>query len=329
MATQVNVPSDAQAFVKSCGWSGASIAPLVADASARRYYRVERGPSSAILMDAPPPKEDPRPFLSIAADLRALGFRTPTILGQQPERGFVLLEDFGDVRIKEHLESAPDDERAVYSRAVDLLVDLGREPALDLPKYDMDAYLREVALFPDYYARAQGLAVDADAFAALWRELLEPVIAAQTDPVTVLRDYHAENVMLLDNGELGLLDFQDALAGHPAYDLVSLLQDARRDVPAQLEAEMVRAYIARSNQPDEAAFRSHYAVLGAQRNTKIIGIFTRLFVRDGKPRYLDFLPRMWDLLERDLAHPDLAKLRQWFDAHVPPAVRARPVREAA
>jgi aminoglycoside/choline kinase family phosphotransferase len=138
--------------------------------------------------------------------------------------------------------------------------------------------------------------------------------------VVVLRDYHAENIMLL--GALhkqGLLDFQDALVGHPAYDLVSLLQDARRDVSPELEARMLAHY----GPVDEAA----YALLGAQRNTKILGIFTRLWKRDGKPRYLAFQPRMWTYLERDLAHPALGPVKAWFDAHVPADKRAAYWRE--
>jgi N-acetylmuramate 1-kinase len=134
-----------------------------------------------------------------------------------------------------------------------------------------------------------------------------------------LRDYHAENIMLLDDGTQGLIDFQDALIGHPAYDLVSLLQDARRDVAPELEAAMLEYYCRAARVTEN--FTHHYALLGAQRNTKIIGIFTRLWKRDGKDRYLGFLPRMWGLLERDLAHPALAPLKNWFDASIPANVR--------
>jgi aminoglycoside/choline kinase family phosphotransferase len=125
--------------------------------------------------------------------------------------------------------------------------------------------------------------------------------------------------MLLDDGAQGLIDYQDALAGHPAYDLVSILQDARRDVSPELESKMLDHYASLTGVGDE--FRSHYALLGAQRNAKIIGIFTRLWKRDGKARYLDFLPRMWGLLERDLEHPELAPLKAWFDKHIPKAIR--------
>mgnify|MGYP003667773950 FL=1 len=157
------------------------------------------------------------------------------------------------------------------------------------------------------------------------RKLLQPVIAAQASPVTVMRDYHAENIMLLDDGGFGLLDFQDALVGHPGYDLVSMLQDARRDVSDDLEQRMLAYYLADHDDAAAEIFRSHYALLGAQRNTKIIGIFTRLAVRDGKQRYLDFMPRMWRLLEKDLRHPALAPMADWFDRNIPADVRSRPI----
>ncbi|MFM2371594.1 MAG: hypothetical protein RIS85_1316, partial [Pseudomonadota bacterium] len=138
---------------------------------------------------------------------------------------------------------------------------------------------------------------------------------------TVLRDYHAENIMLLGGlDRQGLLDFQDALVGHPAYDLVSLLQDARREVSPELEARMLDYYISKSSDGEE--FLADYARLGAQRNAKIVGIFVRLWKRDGKPRYLDYIPRVWALLERDLAHPALAPVAAWFDANIPAELRA-------
>ena len=164
--------------------------------------------------------------------------------------------------------------------------------------------------------------MDEEGYVRAW-DMVLPIVEQSSSPVvTVLRDYHAENIMLIDGTAshgLGLLDFQDALAGHPAYDLVSLLQDARRDVPPALEAAMLDHYRAIANPP--ADFDTAYAVLGAQRNAKIIGIFTRLWKRDGKPRYLSYLPRMWDLLERDLAHPALTPVAEWFAANIPPDKR--------
>jgi aminoglycoside/choline kinase family phosphotransferase len=160
----------------------------------------------------------------------------------------------------------------------------------------------------------------------MWAAALAPLTDAPA--VTVLRDYHAENIMLIDDNGQGLIDYQDALIGHPAYDLVSILQDARRDVSPELEARMLMHY--RSAASPAYDLDLHYALLGAQRNAKIIGIFTRLWKRDGKPRYLDFLPRMWGLLERDLEHPGLAMLRHWFDVTIPAEARvASPLEHVA
>ncbi|WP_374647909.1 aminoglycoside phosphotransferase family protein [Rhizorhabdus sp.] len=308
-------PAHAPAFLDAAGWNGAEILPLAGDASFRRYFRVLRGNDSAVLMDAPPEHEDSRPFLAVARHLETIGFRAPRILSEDLDAGLILLEDFGDARMKEVIDADPTAEQGIYGQAIDLLADLHAASPGALPPYDMAVYQREAGLFPEWYMPAVGLAGGAAAYAAAWDEALAPV--ANDQSITVLRDYHAENIMLLDDGSLGLLDFQDALAGHAAYDLVSLLQDARHDVDPALEQAMIARYAAR--RPfDEAA----YALLGAQRNAKILGIFTRLWKRDGKPRYLAFQPRVWSYLERDLAHPALAPVRAWFDAHVPVEARA-------
>jgi aminoglycoside/choline kinase family phosphotransferase len=318
MVTDMIPPAAAPAFLDQAGWGDAAIVPLAGDASFRRYFRVIDGGRRAVLMDAPPPHEDPRPFITIAEHLLEDGFAAPQILARDLEQGLVLIEDFGDLRVKEHLDDQPDAELAVYGRAIDLLADLHRLPAAPVPAYDRAVYQREVGLLTQWYCPAIGLAVDEAAYIAAWDVVLPIVEQSASPTVTVLRDYHAENIMLIDRATshgLGLLDFQDALAGHPAYDLVSLLQDARRDVPPPVEAAMLAHYKAIASPP--ADFDAAYAVLGAQRNAKIIGIFTRLWQRDGKPRYLSFLPRMWGLLERDLAHPALAPVAQWFAANIP------------
>lgn len=323
-APTMTPPPGAAPFLAAAGWAGAQILPLAGDASFRRYFRVVDGSRRAVLMDAPPPHEDPRPFIAVGEWLGAHGFAAPRILARDLDQGLLLLEDFGDARLREHLDAAPQDELALYTRAVDLLADLHRLPAQpDLPPYDRAVYQREAGLLTEWFAPAAGLDVDAAAYTAAWDAVLPIAERDAAPPVTVMRDYHAENIMLLPDPArargLGLLDFQDALAGHAAYDLVSLLQDARRDVPPAVEKAMLAYYqsVARVSSDFEAA----YAVLGAQRNAKIIGIFTRLWQRDGKPRYLAFLPRMWDLLERDLAHPALAPVATWFAANIPAQAR--------
>jgi aminoglycoside/choline kinase family phosphotransferase len=318
-------PPAAPAFLARHGWGGATIAPLAGDASFRRYFRVIDGDRTAVLMDAPPATEDSRPFLAVGDALDAMGFSVPRPLGVDLDAGLILLDDFGDARVTPVLAAAPGRERAIYEAAIDLLADLHRHPAAGLRPYGEAELRREVRLLPDWYLPAVGLAeapgYDA-AWAATWGEVVAATAAA---PVLTLRDYHADNLMLLDRPGvrgLGLLDFQDALAGHPAYDLVSLLQDARRDVPRDLEEAMIARYTAARGIADTAGFRAAYEVLGAQRNTKIIGIFTRLRDRDGRTGYVERLPRMWRLLEGNLRHPALAPVAAWFDANVPRSARA-------
>jgi aminoglycoside/choline kinase family phosphotransferase len=317
----VNLPDGVDQFLAAAGWSGAVIEPLPGDASFRRYFRVRSGDRSAMLMDAPPSNEDPAPFLRAAKWLDGNGLRAPRILAEEAERGLVLLEDFGEVRMREYLDQWPDDETQIYQGAIDTLVALHRLPAGPFLSYSLSEYQREARLLIDWYCPAQALAVDSVGWTRAWETVLAPLLARQRPGITVLRDYHAENIMLLgDLNRQGLLDFQDALVGHPAYDLVSLLQDARRDVAPQLEQAMIDRYVAATGRDED--FRSDYARLGAQRNAKIVGIFVRLWKRDGKPRYLGYIPRVWALLERDLAHPALAPVAEWFDNNIPAELRA-------
>jgi aminoglycoside/choline kinase family phosphotransferase len=317
-------PQQAPDFLAEHGWSGAAILPLAGDASFRRYFRVVGEGRQAVLMDAPPEHEDCRPFLAVAEHLHRIGFAAPAIYASDLGRGLVLLEDFGDARMAEVLAADPELELPIYRDTVDLLAKLHRHPAGTLPPYDMAVLQREADLLVDWYVPALGLTIDRAGWAAAWEAVLTPLL--DHVPVTVLRDYHAENVMLLEGREgtdaLGLIDFQDALAGHPAYDLVSMLQDARRDVSQAIEAEMMQRYAATASLADRAAFEAAYAVLGAQRNSKILGIFTRLWKRDGKPRYLAFQPRVWGYLERDLTHPALAPVARWFADNLPAEARA-------
>ncbi len=332
MAAPMIPPADAPAFLAAHGWDGAEILPLAGDASFRRYFRVRRGAASAVLMDAPPEHEDVGPFLTVAGHLLDRGFSPPRPLAIDRGRGLLLLEDFGDDRVGPLLEREPGRERAIYETAVDMLARLAAMPApADLPPYDDEAMAREVSLFTSWYAPALGIAVDEDAWLAAWRTAWAEVLGiVERNPVLVLRDYHADNLMVLpDRSDLGLLDFQDALTGHPAYDLVSLLQDARRDVAPALEEAMIERHAAAAAVADRDRFRAHYEVLGAQRNTKILGIFTRLWRRDGKPHYLALQPRVWTYLERNLAHPALAPVRAWFDAAVPAAKRGAAWRSEA
>lgn len=314
------LPDGIDQFLATAGWGGAEVEPLAGDASFRRYFRIRKGEKSAMLMDAPPPNEDPEPFLRAAKWLDANNLRAPHILAEDAARGLVLLEDFGDTRMREYVDAWPNDEREIYRTAIDALVGLHRLPPGPFLDYSLSEYMREAKLLTEWYCPAQGLKVDAAGYAKAWEDVLSQMLPRQRPGVCVLRDYHAENIMLLGSlDHQGLLDFQDALNGHPAYDLVSLLQDARRDVSPELETEMFDYYVEQAGAG--ADFLADYARLGAQRNAKIVGIFVRLWKRDGKPKYLGYIPRVWALLERDLTHPALAPVARWFDANIPKRIR--------
>jgi len=324
-------------FLERAGWGDAVRTPLPGDASFRRYVRLNRGSEAALLMDAPPPKEDVRRFAAIARHLNRLGFSAPAVLAIDVATGLLLIEDFGDETYS-RLLSSPADEPELYVLATDLLIELHRQAeatAIDLPPYDDRRFLEEAVLFADWYLpairRAPLSEGDRAAFLDLWRDVLP---TARAVPETlVLRDYHVDNLMRVAGREgvraCGLLDFQDAVIGPATYDLMSLVEDARRDVDATLAATLVDRYLAAFPDVDADAFRTSLAILGAQRHAKVIGIFTRLDRRDGKPAYLDHIPRVWRLFERALDHPSLTDLRNWIDRTVPEDQRRVPDRAAA
>jgi aminoglycoside/choline kinase family phosphotransferase len=325
-------PPHAPEFLAASGWEGAQILPLAGDASFRRYFRVVNGEKTAVLMDAPPPHEDPRPFIAVSEWLLSRGLSAPEILARDLEKGLLLLGDFGDTRLRETLDLEPARERELYEIATDVLVHLhGHPPMEGLPVHGLEQWLEELKLFTQWYCPAVGADVDELGYQRAWREVLEPVSKDGLGPVTVLRDYHAENIMLVEGREgvahFGLLDFQDALSGHPAYDLASVLEDARRDVSPLIERAMIDRYIGATGHAKELE-RAYWA-LAAQRNTRILGVFTRLWKRDNKPGYRRFQPRMWGLLERDLAQPHLEPVRSWFDLNIAPGHRREPWKQAA
>ena len=332
MASTMNPPAHAHEFLASCGWQGAEILPLAGDASFRRYFRVVEGDRSAVLMDARPPHEDPRPFIAVAEWLVGVGLSAPDIIARDLDRGLLLLGDFGDWRLREYLDDDPASERDLYERATDVLIHLHQHPPMTgLPVHGLEQWLDELKLFTEWYCPALGLDVDVDGYQEAWTKVLAPVADDGLSPVTVLRDYHAENIMLVDGrsgvSHFGLLDFQDALSGHPAYDLASVLEDARRDVPPDIERAMIDRYVAATGHDE--TFERAYWTLAAQRNTRILGVFTRLWKRDNKPHYRRFQPRMWGLLERDLGVPHLKPVKDWFDANIAEEHRREPWKRAA
>lgn len=290
-------------------------------------------------MDAPPPREDVRPFLAVARLLLGMGFSAPRILAEDPDAGLLLLEDFGDSTYTRLLAGGAAEE-PLYALAVDLLIAVHRgfaaAAAPFLPPYDDERLINEALLLVDWYLPAvTGQATPAsarDAYIAAWQKLLP--VARGVPTSLVLRDFHIDNLMRLDGREglaaCGLLDFQDAVLGPVAYDLVSLLEDARRDVSPGVATAMRARYLAAFPDLDRIAFDAAYAVLGAQRSCKIVGIFTRLSVRDGKPVYLDHIPRLWRLIDLDLRHPILGEIAHWLDTHIPVRLRLIPeIRPAA
>lgn len=298
-----------QDFLARAGWGGAGAAALAGDASARRYLRLRDGARTAVLMDAEPASgEDVAAFVRIARHLAGLGFSAPQVLAADPGQGFLLLEDLGDALFARVLEREPALHDGLYATATDVLIDLhDHPPPPGLGAYDAPRMADLAALALDFYGNSNG--TGRAAFCAALAPLLDR--HARPTDVLVHRDYHAENLLWLPQrsgvARVGLLDFQDALCGHRAYDLVSLLQDARRDVPAATETAMVARYVARTGQ-DRAAFDAAYHLLGAQRNLRILGVFSRLCRRDGRPRYIALIPRVWGYLLRDLQHPVLAGL---------------------
>jgi aminoglycoside/choline kinase family phosphotransferase len=321
------------AFLMASGWADAERAPLAGDASFRRYCRLARGATTTMLMDAPPPQEDVRPYLAVARHLRALDFSAPAIIAAEEETGLLLIEDFGDGTFTRLLAKG-DDERALYAMAIDVLIALHRRfdaaHAPWLPPYDDTRLLNEAALLVDWYlptiAGRPTPAALREEYLDLWRALL-PVARAVPESL-VLRDYHVDNLMRLHGRDglaaCGLLDFQDAVLGPVTYDLVSLLEDSRRDIAPDLVKAMYARYCAAFPALDRAAFDASFVVMGAQRHCKVIGIFTRLCRRDGKPRYLAHIPRLWRLLDGNFRHPVLAPVKAWLDRNIPQEMRRIP-----
>ena len=322
--------AETRAFLDRAGWGGAARAPLAGDASARRYERLRLGVARAVLMDMPPGSGlVPGPFLGVTGWLRAAGFSAPAVLAADAGAGLVLLEDLGDASFAALCAADPAAEAGLYGAAVDCLaaIQLLAPPAGDgvwaPPRYGMEIVRREARLAAEWYLpAARGLAAPAEApvdFMALVEAAVGPLTEEAGVPVLV--DYHAENLFWLPEraglARVGILDHQDLRIGHPAYDLVSLLEDARRDTDAGLRAVILRRYLEATGR-EAAAFTAAAHVWAAQRNLKILGLFARLVRAERKPRYLQMLPRVWGHLMRDLEHPALAGLAAWVGRNLPP-----------
>lgn len=353
-----------RSFLVNHGYATAPLRYLQGDASVRRYARLHPpGAATLVLMDWPRQPDGPpirnslpysriahlaegvRPFVAIASHLASRGLSAPVIYAHDLDAGLLVLEDFGD-RVFGHEMRGATQQATLWRAGVDTLAALASSPppaslplpdgsSVMLPAYDAEALGIEVELLIDWYwpaLHSTGVpSAEREQVMRLWHAIFDRL--ARLPKNLALRDYHSPNLLWLPDRapprKVGLIDFQDAQIGAPAYDLVSLLQDARVDVPASLEAELLDHYCAQAPafDPgfDETEFRWSYAALGAQRNSKILGIFARLAHRDGKPQYLSHIPRIWRYLARDLAHPELGALKAWYDRAFPEALRAAPI----
>ncbi|MBS8224875.1 aminoglycoside phosphotransferase family protein [Vannielia litorea] len=305
--------SDIGSFLSEAGWGGAERAPLAGDASSRSYERLALGPDRAVLMKDP--DGNIRPFLDIAAHLVAEGLSAPRILAHDAAAGLILMEDLGNALIAKRAVAHPEEEVALYRAATDVLVALHGAPVPPgLSSYGPAEMALAIGPAAEFYAPAAGAPVTHEGWLQLTATIEEALLASDMEPQVMLhRDYHAENLLWLPEragpARIGLLDFQDALLGHRAYDLASLLGDVRRDVPPTVKEAAVLHYLDATG-VEEGTFRMALAAQGAQRNIRILGIFARLCTRLGKPAYLDLMPRVWTLLMADLAHPALTTLRE-------------------
>jgi N-acetylmuramate 1-kinase len=353
-AAQVTRLMALRQFLTEAGFSDARRQRMAGDASTRSYARLIRDDGVVILMNSPRRPdgpaiydgksysaavhlaEDVKPFVALAKGLSERGFSAPSIHHADLDAGFLITEDFGSEGVIEGDPPQPITER--YETAVDVLAALHREPLPEvlplapqityaIPTFDIDAMLVEIGLMLEWYLPDRGADPTNDIraeFVMLWRDLLaKPAALPRT---WVLRDFHSPNLIWLGErsgiSKVGIIDFQDAVLGPAAYDLVSLLQDARIDVPEQLELALLTRYIKARHTADDtfdpASFAEIYAIMSAQRNTRLLGTFARLNRRDGKPQYLRHQPRIWTYLTRSLAHPVLSGIREWYSANVPP-----------
>jgi len=344
------------AFLNANGWGDAKRAPVQGDASTRSYERLVLGNKCAVLMNAPfSPSDDPymttaklagsnpEAFICLATELTRRGFSAPRILAADMDTGLLLLEDLGTVLFAQILAREPQKERQLYQDAISCLAALYRSSFPEnmaargaqwhVSNYDAPALQTEADLFLDWYIPEFDAPLS-DKARQEWRDIwdkLFPVLDTQPAGLA-LRDFHAENIFWLAdrNGtaNIGLIDFQDALFAHPAYDLVSLLEDARRDVDPNIVNDLITQFCQEAGIENDENFRTAYAVMGAQRNAKILGIFVRLARRDGKEHYMDMIPRVAAHFTRDISHPALAELRTWISKYTQSLSNSKPITTA-
>ena len=312
-----------QEFLKQNDLGGATITPLPADASFRTYSRITTKDTSYLLMDSPPDKEPVENYIKIDEHLKAQGFSSPTIHAKDVVNGFLLLEDFGDDTFS-HLLHTGTDPAPLYTLATETLIAMHQKTmmtALNVHPYDMPTYIREVNLFIEWFYPAitgkEISVVQKSNWEMAWITDLGKILPTRT--TLVLRDFHAGNLMLLKDkkgtDKCGLLDFQDALIGHASYDILSLLEDVRLDIDPVIEQACLEQY--KTAMHTGAEFDIAYTILSAQRHAKVLGIFIRLHKRDGKDKYLQYLPRTINLFHRAVCSDSCSNVKVWLDKYMP------------
>ena len=319
MAASVDVilNNSAREFLDTTVWSAAACKPLTGDASVRKYFRLQKNKQSAVLMDASHIPESVAPFIRIDRHLHQLGFSVPAILACDDKKGFLLLEDFGDATFTRLLDNHDDLEK-LYTLATDVLIALHKHPRA-IPKglrtYHPQKMLEDIELFLEWRTISESGKAE---FKTVWGEILP--VAHQVPTSLLLRDYHVANLMLLPGREgvrqAGLLDFQDAYQGPVTYDLMSLLEDARYDVPEGLKEKMLARYLSQLPKHERDTFETSMVILAALRHTRVLAIFERLSRHEGKHDYKRLhSPRVERMLQRALTHPMLAKVRRWMERY--------------
>lgn len=312
-----------RAFLTQTDWADAILVPLAGDASNRRYERLTNPDgTTAVLMNAPPDSgENIRGFVDIAQHLTRHDLSAPLIFAQDFNTGFLLIEDLGDALFTRVIAADPQAETSLYRSACDLLIQLHQIECPPLTAFDPPMMAEQAGLvFTSYQQGITGKPIP-EAATKFRSEMLTLLTKhTQCNPVMILRDFHAENLLWLPSrvgvARVGLLDFQDAVTGHPVYDLVSMLQDIRRNVSKITEKAIIRHYVEHTN-TDEQQFHATYAVLGVQRNLRILGVFSRLATDYGKRQYIDLIPRVWDHVIHGLQHPELRRLADILIPNLP------------
>ncbi|WP_428036870.1 aminoglycoside phosphotransferase family protein [Amphritea sp.] len=321
----IPVSPDMRHFLALHGFEEAELEPIPSDASPRRYFRLT-GLNRLLMVDRAD-KDSLRAYIKIADYLNSVNVSAPTVYAHDYDNGLAIIEDFGDGTYTNRLAQGHS-EKDLYVLAIDALLHLHRQPCesdISLPEYDIHVLLDEVDIFSDWFAPAVAPELDREKFKAAFRQCWETALAPLANNVKtlVLRDFHVDNLMYLPDKEgverCGVLDFQDAILGACEYDLVSLLQDARRDLTPGLESYLLSYYIenAAPSLGSENDIRTRYALLGAQRHARILGVFTRLYIRDGKPRYLDFIPRVLKQFLQASRDANLHQLSELLEESMP------------